>query len=98
MVNFVPVWRIGESERDDASGVSDGCGCEASGWDRIVTRGTKVFQLGQVDVSVRADQTFVEGAAMKVELPMWRVAAAAVMDGVERVELVGSGSCGIVVE
>lgn len=100
MVNFVPVWRIGESARDDSGGCDcceeDGCG--ESGCERIVTRGTKVFQLGQVEVSVRADQTFVEGARMKLELPMWRVAFAAVMEGVERVEFVGSGNAGIVVE
>lgn len=76
---------MGESS-EDGSAVGD----SVSGCERIVTRGTKEFQLGQVDVSVSAAHTWVEGAGMKVELPMWRVALAASMVGVERVELVGS--------
>lgn len=79
-VIFVPVWRIGEV----LSAVS--------GWERMVTRGTKEFQSGHVDVFVRAAQTRAEGAEMVVELPMWRVALVAAMVGVERVEFVGSVS------
>lgn len=60
------------------------------GWERIVTRGTKEFQVGQVEVSVRADQTLEEGAVMNVELPMWREAFSGVMLGVWREALVGS--------
>lgn len=41
-------------------------------------------------MSVRAAQTFGDGAEMKVELPMWRIACSAGMVGVERVAFVGS--------
>lgn len=58
---------------------------ESSGWDRIVTRGTKEFHDGQVDVSIRTSQTRCEEAEIKVELPRWRVALAASMFGVARV-------------
>lgn len=61
------------------------------GWERIVTRGTKEFQVGQVEVSVNADQTFGEGAFMEVELPMWREAFSRGMLGVARVAFWGSG-------
>lgn len=56
----------------------------------MVTRGTNAFQVGQVDVSVRAAQTFVDGAEMRVELPRWRTALSAGMVGVGRVAFVGS--------
>lgn len=56
----------------------------------MVTRGTKAFQDGHVEVSVRTSQTRGEGAEIKVELPRWRVAAVASMLGVAR--LVFSGS------
>lgn len=93
-VIFVPGWRIGErgggdGEVDSVDSGSFGLACE-SGCERMVTRGTKEFQLGHVEVSRRASQTLGEGAAMKVELPMWRVASDGVMVGVERVEFVGS--------
>lgn len=82
-----------ESVCDCELWVSAGSGCE-----RIVTRGTNEFQLGQVDVSVRAAHTAAEGAGMRIELPMWRVALAASMVGVERVEFVGSDRVDIVVD
>jgi hypothetical protein len=63
--------------------VLDGC-------EQIVTRGTNEFQAGQVEVSVRMLQTLAAGALMRVELPMWRVAASGVIVGVARVALVGS--------
>jgi len=66
-----------------------------SGCERMVTRGTKEFQSGHVDVFVRAAQICVEGAVVVVELPMWRVALVAGMVGVERVVLLGSVSSGI---
>lgn len=72
------------------SGAVEACELGPSGWARIVTRGTKVFQLGQVEVSMRAAQTFVDGAEMKAELPMWRIAFSTGMVGVERVAFVGS--------
>lgn len=56
----------------------------------MVTRGTKEFQSGHVEVFVRVDQTFEEGAEMVAELPSWRVAEVDGMFGVERVELLGS--------
>lgn len=92
-VIFVPFWRIG-----DRAGWVGGVDVdwEGVGWERIVTRGTKEFQLGQVEVSVRADQTFGEGAVMKVELPMCMVACSGVMLGVARVALVGSLRGGMV--
>lgn len=103
-VNFVPFWRIGDrvvfvfvgwevgvdvdaGVGSSAEVVGDGSGV---GWERMVTRGTKVFQLGQVEVFVRAAQTSWDGAVMKVELPMWRVAFSMGMLGVARVALVGS--------
>lgn len=105
-VNFVPFWRIGDSAvfafvlADCVVGVAVdagvGSGAEVDGdgsgvgWERMDTRGTKVFQLGQVEVFVRAAQTSWEGAVMKVELPMWRVALSMGMLGVARVALVGS--------
>lgn len=49
-----------------------------------------MFQVGQVEVSIRAAQTSVDGAEIKVELPMWRIASLAEMVGVERVAFVGS--------
>mgnify|MGYP001658169385 CR=1 FL=1 len=69
--------------------VLDGC-------ERIVTRGTNEFQAGQVEVSVRVLQTLAAGALMRVELPMWRVAAFGVIVGVARVALVGSSRVVIV--
>lgn len=83
---------------DVGAGVGSGSGAEAEaevvgdggGWERMVTRGTKEFQLGQVEVSVRAAQTCAEGALMMAELPMCRVAFAGVMVGVARVAFVGS--------
>jgi hypothetical protein len=59
-VIFVPFWRMGESS----------VLASVFGWEVIVTRGMNSFQEGQVEVSVRAAQTAVEGAAMKIELPM----------------------------
>lgn len=61
-----------------------------SGCSRMVARGQKLFHDGQVEVSVRIRQTSVEGASIKIELPMWRTASAAAMLGDERVEFVGS--------
>jgi hypothetical protein len=74
MVNFVPFWRIGDRvalvsadwgvDVDAGAGVGVGSGAEVDGdgsgvgWERMVTRGTKLFQVGHVDVSVRASQTF----------------------------------------
>lgn len=104
-VIFVCFWRSGERVVVVVGSgwvwcCSDGsCGCGLgllSGCERIVTRGTKVFQLGQVEVSIRAAQTFVDGAEMKVELPMWRIAFLAEMVGVERVAFVGSWRAGMV--
>ena len=37
---------------------------EESGCETIVTRGTKEFQFGHVDVFVRTSQTRVDGALM----------------------------------
>jgi hypothetical protein len=82
-VTFVPFWRIGES----GAVVSAEAG--VSGCERIVTRGTKEFQLGHVDVSVRTSQTRVEGALMKIELPRWRLEDSGVMVGVGRSVFVG---------
>lgn len=95
-VILVPSWRIGE--RGEGEGVGEGVSVDSgllglaceSGCERMVTRGTKEFQLGHVEVLRRVSQTLGEGAAMKVELPMWRIASDAVMVGVERVEFVGS--------
>lgn len=101
-VNFVPFWRIGDRfvlvdwvvGVDVDAGAGSGAEVDGDGsgvgWERMVTRGTKVFQLGQVEVSVRAAQTSWEGAFMKVELPRWRVALSMGMLGVPRVALVGS--------
>ena len=77
-MNLVPFWRIGDRDCvfwvalgwDAGSGAGGEVGVGWVGWERIVTRGTKEFQLGQVEVSIRAAQTFGEGAVMKVELPM----------------------------
>lgn len=72
-VNFVPFWRIGDRavfasvlvdwvvgvavDAGVGSGAEvDGDGSGA-GWERMDTRGTKVFQLDQVEVFVRAAQT-----------------------------------------
>ena len=79
-VIFVPFWRMGESSVFESM-----VGCEV-----MVTRGMNSFQEGQVEVSVRAAQTAVEGAAMKIELPMWRVAFAASIVGVARLAFWGS--------
>lgn len=77
-MHLVPFCRIGDSVCvgaavlvvwDIGSG-GDVVDVGSFGWERIVTWGTKEFQLGQLDVSVRADQTFGDGAVMKVELPM----------------------------
>lgn len=54
-----------------------------SGCSRMVTRGTKVFHLGQVEVSIRAFQTSCKGASMRVALLRWRTASDAEMLGVE---------------
>lgn len=72
-VNFVPFWRTGDSAVfafvlvdwavvvDVDAGVGSGAEVDGDesgvGWDWMVTRGTKVFQLGQVEVFVRAVQT-----------------------------------------
>lgn len=79
-VIFVPFCRIDESSV---------FGSEV-GWEVTVTRGMNSFQDGQVEVSVKAVQTAVEGAAMKIELPMWRVAFAASIVGVARLAFWGS--------
>jgi hypothetical protein len=79
-VTLVPFCRIGER-----GAVS------VLGWERIVTRGTKEFQLGHVDVSVRTSQTRVEGALIMIELPRWRLAESGVMVGVGRSVFVGFG-------
>lgn len=63
---------------------------------RIVARGINVFHSGHVDVSVRTSQTRVDGAAMKMELPIWKTASATAMPGVGRVEFVGSSRVVIV--
>lgn len=103
-MNFVPFWRIGDRAVfvfvDWVVGVAVdagvGSGAEVDGdgpgvgWERMVTRGMKVFQIGQVEVFVSAAQTSWEGAVMKVELPMWKVALSMGMLGVARVALVGS--------
>jgi hypothetical protein len=103
-VNFVPFWSIGERflfedwvvDAGAGAGVGVGSGAEVDGdgsgvgWERMVTRGTKAFQLGQVEVFTSAAQTSWEGALMKVELPMWRVAFSMGTFGVARVALVGS--------
>lgn len=103
-VNFVPFWSTGDRfvlegwVVDVGAGVGVGVGSGAEvdgdgsgvGWERTVTRGTKAFQLGQVEVFMSAAQTSWEGALMKVELPMWRVAFSMGMFGVARVALVGS--------
>lgn len=60
------------------------------GCSRTVTRGLKLFQALQVEVSVRIRQTSLEGASIRIELPMWRTASEAEMLGEERAELVGS--------
>lgn len=104
-MNFVPFWRIGDrvfafvlvdwvvGVAVDA-GVGSGAGVDGDGsgvgWERMDTRGTKVFQLGQVEVFVSAAQTSWLGALMKVELPMWRTAFSMGMLGVARVAFVGS--------
>jgi hypothetical protein len=62
----VPFWRIGGRGEEEEDSVP---GCE-----RMVTRGTKEFQSGHVEVFVRADQVFEDGAEMVVEEPRWRVA------------------------
>lgn len=49
-----------------------------------------MFHSGHVDVSVRTSQTRVDGAAMKMELPIWKTASATAMPGVGRVEFLGS--------
>ena len=54
-----------------------------SGCARMVTWGTKVFHVGQVEVSIRAFQTSCEGASMCVALLRWRTALDAEMLGVE---------------
>lgn len=61
------------------------------GWERIVTRGTKPFQDGHVEVLIKASQTFWAGEEMVIELPMWRVEDAALRVGVSRVAFWGSG-------
>jgi hypothetical protein len=78
-IALVPFCRIGERDgfwtldwdagSDAGSGAGGAVAVGLVGWERMVTRGMKEFQLGQVDVSVRAAQTFGEGAAMNVELP-----------------------------
>lgn len=65
-MHLVPFCRIGDSVCVTGAALTVG----SFGWERIVTWGTKEFQLGQLDVSVRADQTFGDGAVMNVELPM----------------------------
>lgn len=80
-VILVPFCRMGESSVVESS---------LAGWEVMVTRGMNSFQEGQVEVSVRAAQTAVEGAAMKIELPMWRVAFAASIVGVARSAFWGS--------
>jgi hypothetical protein len=49
----------------------------------MVTRGTKLFHVGQVEVSITAFQTSCEGASMCVALLRWRTASDAEMLGVE---------------
>lgn len=60
-----------------------------SGCETIVTRGTKEFHFGHVDVLVRTSQTAVDGALMWIELPRWRDAESGVMFGVGRFVFVG---------
>lgn len=74
---MVPFCRIGETESGEALGES---GCS-----RMVTRGTKVFHVGQVEVSIRAFQTSCVVASMCVALLRWRTASDAEMFGVELV-------------
>lgn len=92
----MPFWRIGESGAgavvEVLGSVSADVDVGVSGCERIVTRGTKEFQLGHVDVSVRTSQTRVEGALMKIELPRWRLADSGVMVGVGRSVFVGFSS------
>lgn len=100
-VNLVPFWRTGDREfvvgaLDWDGGCADVVGVGSVGWERIVTWGTKEFQVGQVEVSVRAAQTFGEGAVMNVELPMWREAFSTGMFGVAREALLGSERVAIV--
>lgn len=89
------VWEVGAGVCVDVD-AGAGSGAEVDGdgsgvgWERMVTRGTKLFQLGQVEVFVSAAQTSWLGALMKVELPMWRTAFSMGMLGVARVAFVGS--------
>ena len=64
------------------------------GCSRIVTRGQNVFQVGQVEVSIKERQTSSAGASMNIELPMCRTASEAAMLFVDRLELVGSDGTG----
>lgn len=95
-VILVPFFRIGEREGLSALVLESGGGGRVSGCERMVTRGTKEFHDGQVEVSDSADQTWDEGAAMKVELPMWRVALETGMLGVDLEVLVGFVRSGMV--
>lgn len=96
-VILVPFRRTCESLPSPPSGVlalSSG-GEGVSGCERIVTRGTNAFHEGQVDVSTSAAQTWDEGAAMMLELPMWSFALEAGMLGVDLEALVGSVRSGM---